>query len=117
MVLKKKTRQISLLHLWHHTSIFCLFHIAVLHGAGGDAFYNAALNSLIHVVMYSYYGLSALGIHVSFVKKWITRAQILQFVSMQVLGAWNIYKAWTMEEGDPIRYPIGPTVIMVCESC
>ncbi|KAL3895586.1 MAG: hypothetical protein SGCHY_004609 [Lobulomycetales sp.] len=113
MVLKKKARQISLLHLWHHSSIFVLFHLAVLHGAGGDAFFNAMLNSFIHVIMYTYYGASAMGIkQVSFLKKYITRMQISQFLIMQVLGAWNIYKAYTMQEGDAPRYPLGPTMIM-----
>eukprot|EP00274_Cyanoptyche_gloeocystis_P002792 CAMPEP_0196661718 /NCGR_PEP_ID=MMETSP1086-20130531/45613_1 /TAXON_ID=77921 /ORGANISM="Cyanoptyche gloeocystis , Strain SAG4.97" /LENGTH=157 /DNA_ID=CAMNT_0041996741 /DNA_START=246 /DNA_END=719 /DNA_ORIENTATION=- len=38
-------------------------------------------NSLVHTVMYFYYFLAALRVDVRAIKKWITRLQILQFVS------------------------------------
>jgi hypothetical protein len=41
------------------------------------AYYSAALNSFIHVVMYAYYLLSALGVkQVSFIKHYITTMQV-----------------------------------------
>eukprot|EP00930_Biecheleria_cincta_P064991 TRINITY_DN5068_c0_g2_i1.p1 TRINITY_DN5068_c0_g2~~TRINITY_DN5068_c0_g2_i1.p1 ORF type:complete len:240 (+),score=26.68 TRINITY_DN5068_c0_g2_i1:138-857(+) len=56
MVLGKKTRQISGLHLWHHASIVPLFSYLLSAGKGGG-FVCALplLNSFVHVLMYSHY--------------------------------------------------------------
>ena len=51
MVLGKKTRQYTLLHVWHHGSIVPLFGFYLSSGMGGG--FIAALplwNSLVHVV-------------------------------------------------------------------
>jgi hypothetical protein len=56
MVLGKKTRQFTLLHVWHHASIVPLFGYYLSTGMGGG--FIAALplwNSLVHVIMYSHY--------------------------------------------------------------
>lgn len=56
------------------------------------AYFSAALNSFIHVVMYGYYFLSALGVkQVSFVKFFITRAQMTQFCMMSIQSSWDMY--------------------------
>ena len=61
MVLGKKTRQYTLLHVWHHASIVPLFGYYLSTGIGGG--FIAALplwNSLVHVIMYSHYLLTSL---------------------------------------------------------
>ncbi|XP_005096092.1 elongation of very long chain fatty acids protein 4 [Aplysia californica] len=54
--------------------------------------YNAAINCFIHVVMYTYYGLSALGPSVQKYLWWkvhLTKLQLLQFVCMLILMSCN----------------------------
>jgi len=79
IVLKKKDRQFSFLHLWHHSTIgpiwgFLLFNR--IHG--GTVCFGALLNSWIHVLMYSHYLVTALGFTNPF-KKLLTTCQITQF--------------------------------------
>lgn len=56
------------------------------------AYFSAALNSFIHVIMYGYYFLSALGFkQVAFIKFYITRSQMTQFCLMMVQASWDMY--------------------------
>jgi elongation of very long chain fatty acids protein 4 len=50
---------------------------------GGDAYFGALLNSLIHVMMYSYYTLSLCKISCPW-KRYLTQAQLLQFTSVVI---------------------------------
>jgi elongation of very long chain fatty acids protein 4 len=79
MVVRKKNDQLSFLHVYHHVLLiwawWCVCHFA----CGGDAYFGAMMNSLIHVVMYSYYLLASLGIPCPW-KKYITQMQMGQFV-------------------------------------
>ncbi|KXS19299.1 polyunsaturated fatty acid elongation enzyme [Gonapodya prolifera JEL478] len=85
MVVKKNFRQISFLHLYHHTSIFLICWLFCFVAPGGEAYLSVILNSGVHVIMYGYYFLSAMGVGwVSFVKKYITMMQITQFCIMMV---------------------------------
>eukprot|EP00163_Fabomonas_tropica_P018098 TRINITY_DN3215_c0_g1_i1.p1 TRINITY_DN3215_c0_g1~~TRINITY_DN3215_c0_g1_i1.p1 ORF type:complete len:297 (+),score=77.78 TRINITY_DN3215_c0_g1_i1:187-1077(+) len=78
MVLRKKNAQISVLHVYHHATIFPYWWLIAKTYPGGDCWWTAFLNSSIHVLMYSYYFLSAMGIRVPW-KSWITKGQMLQF--------------------------------------
>jgi len=56
------------------------------------AYFSAALNSFIHVIMYGYYFLSALGFkQVSFIKFYITRSQMTQFCMMSIQSSWDMF--------------------------
>jgi elongation of very long chain fatty acids protein 4 len=59
MVLKRSTRQISFLHVYHHSSISLIWWAIAHHAPGGEAYWSAALNSGVHVLMYAYYFLAA----------------------------------------------------------
>lgn len=53
MILKKNTRQISFLHVYHHaTTFFPVWWSVIKYGPGGAAYFCCALNSFIHVGMY-----------------------------------------------------------------
>jgi elongation of very long chain fatty acids protein 7 len=55
--------------------------------AGGHASFFVLLNSFVHIIMYSYYFLSAWGPHLQkylWWKKYLTSLQILQFLSVTV---------------------------------
>ncbi|CAH0699685.1 unnamed protein product [Spodoptera exigua] len=60
-VLRKKDRQISFLHLYHHTVMPIVGWMGVKYAAGGQAIAEGCINAFIHVVMYTYYLISGLG--------------------------------------------------------
>ncbi|KAJ3049225.1 hypothetical protein BCR33DRAFT_719540 [Rhizoclosmatium globosum] len=97
MVLKKNNRQISFLHLYHHSSVLLVTWFCVFVAPGGEMWYSAAVNSFVHVIMYGYYFLSSLGVkQVAFVKKYITQMQMTQFVlnMVQAAGVGYLYPAY-----------------------
>ena len=80
MIVRHKRRQISFLHVYHHSSILLLSDVAYhMYPWPGIAFY-LMNNSFVHIVLYTYYGLSALFPNRSFPwKRHITELQIFQF--------------------------------------
>ncbi|OUS42014.1 ELO family [Ostreococcus tauri] len=60
MLLKGNVKQISFLHVYHHATISFIWWMIVRVAPGGDAYFSAALNSWVHVCMYSYYLLAIL---------------------------------------------------------
>ena len=96
MVLKKNTRQISFLHVYHHVSVFWFQFLTVKIATNGDGYMTAALNSGVHVIMYGYYFLSAAGVkQVAFIKHTITTLQMTQFVYNLWQGGSNWYLGFT----------------------
>ncbi|XRB05260.1 elongation of very long chain fatty acids protein [Pycnococcus provasolii] len=59
MLLKGNLRQVSFLHVYHHGTISFIWWAITFHAPGGDAYFSAALNSWVHVLMYAYYFLAA----------------------------------------------------------
>merc|ERR1719424_55187 len=86
MVLRGRMDQVSFLHMYHHVSIAWAWWFAMSRSPGGDAYFGALLNSWIHVMMYSYYTLSLLKFSCPW-KQYLTKAQLLQFVSVVVYTA------------------------------
>lgn len=83
MVLRKKYIHITFLHVYHHVNmvLFSWYYLKYIKGEQGILC--GALNASVHVVMYSYYFLSALGPEVQkylWWKKYITKLQMVQFV-------------------------------------
>ncbi|KAJ3178193.1 hypothetical protein HDU87_003745 [Geranomyces variabilis] len=104
MVLKKNDRQISFLHLYHHASIFAVWWLVTLKAPNGEAYFSAALNSFIHVVMYGYYFCMAIGIRqVSFIKRYITAMQMTQFCCMMVQAVLILNRAMSSSSSNPTR--------------
>lgn len=88
-ILRKKNSQVTFLHVYHHASMFFLWWIGIKWVAGGQSVLGALINSIVHVVMYSYYALSCLGPRVQkylWWKKHITHLQLLQF-SLAIIHA------------------------------
>nr|KAG5714125.1 hypothetical protein BaRGS_020453 [Batillaria attramentaria] len=86
-ILRKKTGQITVLHVWHHASIIFFWWFGTAYTPGGQAFFNPLLNCGVHVVMYTYYGLAALGPSLQpylWWKKYLTKLQIIQFVIIAI---------------------------------
>lgn len=79
-VLRKKNKQISFLHLYHHTGMVLLTWNATKFFAGGHSIFTGFINSIIHVVMYTYYLVSAFNPQYKnniWWKKYITQMQIV----------------------------------------
>lgn len=68
---------------------------------GGDIYFGALLNAWIHVMMYSYYTFSLLKIRCPW-KKYLTQAQLIQFLSVLVYSAQSMYRM--PEEGNWTHY-------------
>ncbi|CAH2107718.1 unnamed protein product [Euphydryas editha] len=86
-VLRKKDKQITFLHIYHHSSMLVTTWALLKYWPLETLFFIGFINSLIHVFMYLYYGLTALGPRVSkyvFWKKYITQIQMIQFVGVIV---------------------------------
>ncbi|KAJ8315914.1 hypothetical protein KUTeg_006548, partial [Tegillarca granosa] len=81
MIIRHRSRQISFLHVYHHSTMLLLSDSAYnMYPWPGIAPY-LALNSFVHVVLYLYYGLTALFPDKSFPwKKHLTQLQIIQFL-------------------------------------
>ncbi|KAJ8260843.1 hypothetical protein COCON_G00165660 [Conger conger] len=82
-VLRKKNSQVSFLHVYHHSIMPFTWWFGVKFAAGGLGTFHALLNSVVHVIMYSYYAMSALGpAYQKYLwwKKYMTTIQLVQFV-------------------------------------
>jgi len=95
-VMRKKLDNVSALHVIHHGTMPFAVWWAVKFTPGGHVTFAFFINSGIHVVMYTYYMLAAMGPKVQrylWWKKYITIMQIIQFIAMLVhssqLIIWN----------------------------
>lgn len=82
-VLRKKQNQVSFLHVYHHAGMVVLIWHGTKYFAGGHAVFTGALNSFVHVVMYSYYFITSLNPEYKkniWWKKYITQMQLIQFL-------------------------------------
>ncbi|KAK3091204.1 hypothetical protein FSP39_017937 [Pinctada imbricata] len=85
MILRHKQRQISFLHVYHHSSMLLLSDIAYHVYPWPAISVYLAVNSFVHIVLYLYYGLTALFPEKSFPwKQHLTELQILQFMVLFV---------------------------------
>ncbi len=87
-ILRKKEDQVTFLHVYHHSTMFPFWWIGVRWVAGGGAYFPAMLNSLVHVFMYSYYFLAALGPQYKkylWWKRYLTKMQLVCKLSFNTL--------------------------------
>ncbi|CAB9500829.1 of very long chain fatty acids protein [Seminavis robusta] len=95
IVLGKKWRQLSFLHVYHHTTIFLFYWLNANVLYDGDIFLTVALNGFIHTVMYTYYFIC---MHTKdpktgkslpiWWKSSLTMLQLVQFVTMMSQGCY-----------------------------
>lgn len=83
IVLRKKEAQLSFLHMYHHTLLIWSWFLNFYIGGCIDGFFGAAVNSSVHVIMYSYYTLTSLGYKCPW-KRYITKVQLGQFVACAI---------------------------------
>lgn len=86
-VLRKKTSQVSTLHVIHHGCMPMSVWFGVKFTPGGHSTFFGLLNTFVHIVMYSYYLFAAMGPQFQrflWWKKYLTTLQMLQFVAIMV---------------------------------
>jgi len=85
-ILRKKFNQITFLHVFHHGTMVFNWWLTVKYVPGGPSFFHAMLNCFVHVVMYSYYGLSAIPSVRPYLwwKKYVTSIQLIQFAAVLI---------------------------------
>ncbi|KAK3606191.1 hypothetical protein CHS0354_010837 [Potamilus streckersoni] len=92
-ILRKKNEQVTFLHVYHHCSMIINWWLGARFVAGGQSFFVAMLNSFVHVIMYTYYGLAAFGPHMQkylWWKRYLTRMQLTQFFAFLVHTSINL---------------------------
>lgn len=94
-VLRKKQRQVSVLHVVHHSSMLFLTYLIIKFYKANQAFFPLVLNCNVHIVMYLYYLLAAvlpqnILAKLKPFKKFITTLQMVQFtfILIQVFTAY-----------------------------
>ncbi|KAK0081258.1 hypothetical protein PV326_007777 [Microctonus aethiopoides] len=86
-VLRKKNNHVSTLHVIHHGCMPMSVWFGVKFTPGGHSTFFGLLNSFVHIVMYSYYLLAALGPQVQpylWWKKYLTAFQMVQFIAIMI---------------------------------
>ncbi len=84
-VLRKKMDQVTVLHIIHHTIMPAFSWLGLRFLPTGHGTFFLPVNSFVHVIMYSYYLLSAMGPKYQkyiWWKKHLTTIQMIQFVSV-----------------------------------
>jgi len=97
IVLGKKWRQLSFLHVYHHITIFLFYWLNSHVNYDGDIYLTIVLNGFIHTVMYTYYFIC---LHTKvpetgrslpiWWKSSLTLMQMIQFVTMMSQGTYLI---------------------------
>lgn len=61
IVYKRKVNQLTFLHIYHHSTMFAVWWVGSKYVPGGSTLTAALVNSVVHILMYTYYALSAVG--------------------------------------------------------
>lgn len=86
-VLRKKNQHVSLLHVVHHGIMPFSTWIGMKYTPGGHSTFFGFLNTFVHIFMYLYYMLAAMGPQYQkyiWWKKHLTTLQIVQFIAIMV---------------------------------
>lgn len=78
-VLRKRDRQISFLHVYHHTYALVISWYILKYEPVYSTIFLCTFNSFIHIIMYAYYGLAAFPNLTKYLwwKKYITKMQLV----------------------------------------
>lgn len=86
IVIGKKDKQLSVLHVYHHCSISMVWgYLININYAYGTVCFGAWINAVVHSIMYTYYGLTAASVNGKRIfntkpfKPYVTSIQLTQF--------------------------------------
>lgn len=80
-LLRGSLRQVSFLHVYHHSSITFVVGTILPYSFSGDLYLPVLLNAIVHVVMYFYYFLTTIKVPFPW-KSYLTSMQLAQFVAI-----------------------------------
>jgi hypothetical protein len=86
-------KQLSFLHTYHHSSIGLIWFYMYNENIN-SAYFGALLNSIVHTVMYFYFNYSH---KLKYIKSWVTRMQIIQFIILiihPIIFIYNTENGW-----------------------
>uniref|UniRef100_A0ABK9MMD7 Elongation of very long chain fatty acids protein n=1 Tax=Glossina morsitans morsitans TaxID=37546 RepID=A0ABK9MMD7_GLOMM len=86
-ILRKKQSQVTTLHVIHHGCMPMSVWFGVKFTPGGHSTFFGFLNTFVHIIMYTYYMLSAMGPQYQkylWWKKYLTTLQMVQFILIMV---------------------------------
>ncbi|CAH8553599.1 unnamed protein product, partial [Schistosoma turkestanicum] len=76
-----KVDQVTFLHVFHHASMPPSVWWGLKYAPGGLLYMFPLVNSFVHIIMYTYYGLAAAGVYrLLWWKNYVTLIQMLQFL-------------------------------------
>jgi elongation of very long chain fatty acids protein 4 len=114
MILKSNWRQVSFLHVYHHTSIFIVYWLNANASYDSDIYFTIVLNGGIHFIMYGYYLATAFNVKVPlFIKKSITNAQLIQFCCMEAQGAYLLCNGCAFPRNVTILYMVYISTMLI----
>jgi len=93
-ILRKKNNQMTVLHIYHHSTMVFNWWLGAKYAPGGQSFFCALLNSFVHICMYSYYMFSAMGPWIQpylWWKRYLTQLQLVQFVLIVIHSFVGLY--------------------------
>lgn len=95
LVLRKKDNQLTFLHVFHHSSMLFIQWTTIKFIPSGHAFFQGLMNSFVHVVMYTYYGLACFPQMRPYLwwKRYLTMFQLTQFVLIILHTCVGLYYA------------------------
>lgn len=98
--LRKKNRQITFLHVFHHSFVLLMTWFYVKLAPGGATAMFPIVNGMVHTIMYAYYILSTFESVKPYLwwKKYVTTIQLIQFI---ILGLHFAVAALTPNCGYP----------------
>ncbi|XP_025109617.1 elongation of very long chain fatty acids protein 4-like [Pomacea canaliculata] len=101
-ILRKKNGQITFLHVYHHATMVINWWLGVAYVAGGQSAFHPLLNTGVHMFIYLYYALSALGSKLqSFLwwKKYLTVLQLSQYIAVIIHTTTNLVVECSFPKG------------------
>lgn len=91
-LMRNSYRQVSFLHVYHHSSITIVVAMYAHFDTSGDVYLPVMLNSIVHVIMYGYYFCGAAGFKFQLaLRPHITKMQLTQFliIASQAFMVWS----------------------------
>lgn len=107
-LMRNSYRQVSFLHVYHHSSITIVVAMYAHFDTSGDVYLPVMLNSIVHVIMYGYYFCGAAGFKFQLaLRPHITKMQLTQFLII----ASQAFMVWS--HGPDVGYPDFMKLIMI----
>ncbi|CAH0749936.1 unnamed protein product [Diatraea saccharalis] len=113
-VLRKKYKQVSFLHLYHHTSGIIGSYILFRYSHSVTCLYFMTINSMIHVIMYFYYFMSGLGPQYAKYLSWkrhLTNLQRIQFITVLLHQLYSLLRTKCEYTVITIVYAVYSTIL------